>query len=43
MAKQLKRVSILSMSAQKVHGVRLFATETTSALTQDFGKYGKEI
>lgn len=28
--------SIPSMSAQKFHGVRLFPTETTSALTQDF-------
>lgn len=35
--------SIPSMSAQKFHGVRLFPTETTSALTQDFCKYGKEI
>ena len=35
--------SILSMSPQKFHAVRLFPTETTSVLIQDFCKYAKEI
>lgn len=33
-----RKSSIPSMSAQKFHDVRLFPTETTSALTQDFCK-----
>lgn len=33
-----RQSSIPSMSAQKFHDVRLFPTETTSALTQDFYK-----